>query len=295
MSNLYDNIESINGFNVLTITVPPNNSVIIEPSNMIHMNGKLVVEPIVQSKQNTYLSRLGTGIKRAITGKSFFDNQISNHTNENLEISVGSLFAGGILKIEVKEDEVWRFTPSSFLACTNNLIVSGNVNIFKNFKGALGGQSLLYTEVSLKNENSGTVWISSYGGVKKHEIKMGENSEKLYINDGNFLGMLSTKDKINYWDKFVNVGSANGFLKGLLTKTALLLKIEDKKLLKENNDKKCIVYTQSLNMRNLNNHIAGIAIVTMGTSSGINLSFSGGNKEKYIKYEEKYNNLLLKE
>jgi uncharacterized protein (AIM24 family) len=289
MNNLNDNIKSINGFNVLTITVPPKNSVIIEPSNMIHMNGKLVVEPIVQSKHNTIFSKLGTGLKRAITGDSFFDNQISNHTNENLEISIGSLFVGGILKIEVNKDEVWRFTPSSFLACTNNLIISGNLNIFKNFKGALGGQSLLYTEISLKDGNSGTVWISSYGGIQKHELNMGENSEKLYINDGNFLGMLSSKDKINYWDKFVNVGSANGFLKGLLTKTALLLKIEDKKLSNENNNKKCIVYTQSLNVRNLNNYIARIAI---GSNSGFHIELFGGNKEKYIKYEEKYNNLI---
>jgi uncharacterized protein (AIM24 family) len=289
MNNLNDNIKSINGFNVLTITVPPKNSVIIEPSNMIHMNGKLVVEPIVQSKHNTIFSKLGTGLKRAITGDSFFDNQISNHTNENLEISIGSLFVGGILKIEVNKDEVWRFTPSSFLACTNNLIISGNLNIFKNFKGALGGQSLLYTEISLKDGNSGTVWISSYGGIQKHELNMGENSEKLYINDGNFLGMLSSKDKINYWDKFVNVGSANGFLKGLLTKTALLLKIEDKKLSNENNNKKCIVYTQSLNIRNLNNYIARIAI---GSNSGFQIELFGGNKEKYIKYEEKYNNLI---
>jgi uncharacterized protein (AIM24 family) len=295
MNNLDDQIESINGFNVLTITVPPNNSVIIEPSNMIHMNGKLVVEPIVQSKYDTYLSKLGTGIKRAITGNSFFDNQISNHTNENLKLSVGSLFVGGILKIEVKEDEVWRFTPSSFLACTNNLIVSGNVNILKNLKGALGGQTILYTEVSLKNGNSGTVWISSYGGIQKHELNMGENSEKLYINDGNFLGMLSLKNKVNYWDKFVNVGSANGFMKGLLTKTALLLKIEDTKSSIENNDKKCIVYTQSLNMRNLNNHISGIVIATVPGSSGIQIGFSGGNKDKYQKYEDKYNSLLLKE
>ena len=296
MSNLEDRIETINGFNILTITVPPNNSVIIEPSNMIHMNGKLVVEPIVQSKHDTYMSKLGTGLKRIISGNSFFDNQISNHTNEYLKLSVGSLFVGGIVKIEIQPDEVWRFTPSSFLACTSNLIISGDVNIFKNFKGLLGGQSLLYTQVSSKDGNSGTVWISSYGGVQKHEVQMGEYTEKLYINDGNFLGMLSEdkKNNIDYFLKFVSVGSANGFMKGLITKTALLLKIEDKKPSKENNDKKCIVYTQSLNMRNLNNHIAGIAIAS-APSGGIQIGFSGGNKDKYEKYEEKYNNLLSKE
>lgn len=296
MNKLDDQIETINGFNILTITVPPNNSVIIEPSNMIHMNGKLVVEPIVQSKHDTYLSKLGTGLKRMVTGNSFFDSQISNHTNEYLQISIGSLFVGGVVKIEIQPDEVWRFTPSSFLACTNNLIVSGDVNIYKNLKGLLGGQSILYTEVSSKDGNSGTVWISSYGGIKKHEVQMGEYTEKLYINDGNFLGMLSEdkRKKIDYWEKFIKVGSANGFMKGLLTKTALLLKIEDKKPSKENNDKKCIVYTQSLNMRNLNNHIIGIAMAS-APSSGIHIDLFGGNKEKYIKYEEKYNNLISKE
>ena len=182
------------------------------------------------------------------------------------------------------------------MACTNNLIVSGNVNILKNLKAALGGQSLVYTEISSKDGNPGTVWISSYGGIQKHEIQMGENTEKLYINDGNFLGMLSEekKEKIDYFAKFVNAGSANGFMKGLLTKTAFVLKIEDKKPSKENNNKKCIVYTQSLNIRNLNNHIAGIAIAT-APSGGIHVDLFGGNKEKYEKYEEKYNNLLSKE
>lgn len=296
MNNLEDKIEIINGFNVLIITVPPNNSVIIEPSNMIHMNGKLVVEPIVQSKTNSFLSQAYNGIKKSVTGNSLFSNQLSNHTNERLKLSIGSLLVGGILKIEIQPDEIWRFTPSSFLACTTNLLVSGNLNIFKNFKAALGGQTILYSEISSKDGNPGTVWISSYGGIQKHEIKMGVNTEKLFINDGCFLGMLSSKNKIDYWDKFVNVGSANGFLKGLLTKTALLLKIEDKKPLSENNDKKCIVYTQTLNLRNLDTRIALIAQQSVSSSGGISFDISGGdNKDKYNKYEAKYNNLITKE
>jgi len=295
MNKLESKTELINGFNVLTITIPPNNSVIIEPSNMIHMNGKLIVEPIVQSKNNNFFSKAYNGIKRTLTGNSFFNNQISNHTNENLQLSVGPLLIGGIIKLEIQADEIWRFTPSSFLACTPNLLVSGNVNMFKNIKGVLGGQSLLYTEISSNDGNSGSVWISSYGGVERHEIQMGENTEKLYINDGCFLGMLSSKNKINYWDKFVKVGSANGFLKGLLTQTALLLKIEDKKPISENNDKKCIVYTQTLNIRNLNNQIAVIAQESV-SSGGIHIGLFGGDiKEKYRKYEEKYNNLLSQE
>ena len=112
--------------------------------------------------------------------------------------------------------------------------------------------------------------------------------------------MLSEKEDINFWDKYVNVGSAkNGFLKGLLTGTSLLLKIEDKKREKENNEKRCIVYTQSLNMRNLNNHIASIARASVSQGNGFQFNISGGdeddNKHKLMKYETKYNNLELKE
>ena len=298
MGDLNDIITNVNGFDVLTFNLSPNSSVIIEPSTMIHMNGKLVVEPTLQSKNNTFFSKMYNGLKRGITGSSFFDSQISNHTKDELKISLGSVLEGGINKIEILPNQVWRFTPSSFIACTSNLLVSGNLNIFSNLKGALGGQSILYTEISSIDDKPGVVWISSYGAIQKHEINMGEKSDSLYVNDGCFLGMLSEDktEKINYWENFVNVGSANGFLKGLLTNTALLLKIEDKKLLSANNDVKCIVFTQTLNMRNLNNHIALIAQQSVQYNSGIQLSLTGGsNLSKYEKYDMKYNNLINKD
>jgi uncharacterized protein (AIM24 family) len=294
MNQLNDRIESINGYNMLTFNLSPNTSVIIEPSTMIHMDGNLVVEPTLLSKNDSFFSRMANGIKRGLTGSSFFDSQISNRTSNNLKICLGSILQGGINKIDIKSNEVWRFTPSSFIACTSNLLVSGNLNIFSNLKAALGGQSILYTEISSTDGNPGTVWISSYGGCEKHELNMGEKSESLSINDGCFLGMLAedkTK-KINYWDSFVNVGSANGFLKGLLTNTALLLKIQDKKLSSTNNNVRCTVYTQTLNIRNLNNHIAFIAQQSVQHNGDIQLSFSGGNYlAKYEKYDNKYNNL----
>jgi uncharacterized protein (AIM24 family) len=297
MNNLNDTITSINGYDVLTFDLSPNSSIIIEPSTMIHMDGKLVVEPTLVSKNNSFFSKMYHGLKRGITGSSFFDSQISNHTKDKLKICLGSALQGGINKIEILPNQVWRFTPSSFIACTSNLLISGNLNIFSNLKAALGGQSILYTEITSTDDKPGTVWVSSYGAIQKHKINMGEKTESLFINDGCFLGILAEDktEKINYWDSFVNVGSANGFLKGLLTNTALLLKIQDNKLSSSNNDKICIVYTQTLNIRNLNNHIALIAQQSVNTNGGIQLSISGGNSlSKYEKYNKKYNDLINK-
>jgi uncharacterized protein (AIM24 family) len=298
MSNINDTITSVNGFDVLSFNLSPNSSIIIEPSTMIHMDGRLVVEPTLVSKNNSFFSKMFHGLKRGITGSSFFDSQISNRTEDELKICLGSVLQGGVNKIEVLPNEVWRFTPSSFIACTSNLLISGNLNIFSNLKGALGGQTILYTEISSTDDKPGIVWISSYGAIQKHEINMGEKTESLFINDGCFLGMLAEDktQKINYWDSFVNVGSANGFLKGLLTNTALLLKIQDKKLSSSNNNVKCIVYTQTLNMRNLNNHIALIAQQAVNASGGIQLSLTGGSSlSKYEKYNIKYHDLIIKD
>jgi uncharacterized protein (AIM24 family) len=281
-----DKIETINGFNRLDIILEPNASIIAEPSTLNHMDGNLILEPNIS--QGGYFS----AIKRGITGQALINEQITNKTKQNLKLSLCSTLLGSINKIEIQPNQKWKFTPSSFIASTNNVVISGNLNLLGNLKAAFGGQSIVYIEVSTLDGKPGIVWISAHGALEKHEIQMGKNSEKLLINDGVFLGMLAedTNKKIDYWKNFVNVRSANGFFKGLFTNKALMMSIED---IKKNasNDTKCIIYTQSLNIRNLQNYIMSFAIPA--TSSGVSLSlFNGGNHlSKLQKYENKLNNI----
>jgi uncharacterized protein (AIM24 family) len=281
-----DKIETINGFNRLDIILEPNASIIAEPSTLNYMDGKLILEPTI-SKGGIF-----SAIKRSMTGQALINEQITNKTTEKLKLSLCPTLLGSINKIEIEPNQIWRFTPSSFIASTNNIIISGNLNILGNLKAAFGGQSIVYIEVSTSDGKPGIVWISAHGALEKHEIQMGKNSQKLLINDGVFLGMLSedTNKKINYWNNFVSVRSANGFIKGLLTNKALMMSIEDKKN-SASNDTKCIIYTQSLNIRNLQNYIISFAVPA--TNSGVNFSvFNGGdNLSKLQKYENKLNNL----
>jgi uncharacterized protein (AIM24 family) len=155
------------------------------------MDGKLIIEPTKMSNSG-FLS----GLKRSIVGQSFINTQVTNKTSNKLKLSLSPTLLGTINKIEILPNQVWRFAPSSFIACTNNILVSGNLNIFSNFKAAIVGQNILYVEISTTNQEPGIVWISSHGAIQKHEIKMGKDSEKLLINDGVFVGMLSEdKDK----------------------------------------------------------------------------------------------------
>jgi len=280
---LNDNIELINGLTRLTFNLEPNASIIIDPNVLNHMDGRLILEPTVFSKGG-----ISAGLKRSIAGESIINEQITNKTNDKLKISLSSQLLGVINKLEILPNQIWRFTPSSFIACTSNILVSGNIDIFSNFKAYLAGQNILYTEVSTIDGKPGKIWISSHGILEKHEIEMGMNTQKLLINDGAFLGMLSEDmgKKINYWDRFVSVRSANGFFKGLLTKKSFLMNIEDKKRNAENNTK-CIIYTQSLNIRNLQNYVQSI---TQSNNTGFSF-FGGSNYNKLQKYESKLINL----
>ena len=304
--SIIDNIETKNGTEVVTFQLSPQSSIIIDPGVMIYMDGKLIIEPTFTSKNKSTLARFGSSIKKAFTGASFIDNQVSNKTDKNLEIALSPKIMGGITKLQILPGQIWKFNPVSFLACTSNIAIIGNINIFSNFKAALGGQNILYIELSTIDETPGYIWVSSYGSIKKHEVVINKDDiNKLYINDGNFLGILSedTKLKINYWNDCVNVGSANGFFKGLLTQSALLLKIQYNKKSKHTEDLKCIVYTQSLNIRNMDAYIANISLtainnaslaagVGFGVASMVSQSFQGGEFEsKYEKYNYKLENL----
>jgi uncharacterized protein (AIM24 family) len=288
MWGLNDEIETVNGYNRLNFNLEPNASIILEPSTLIHMDGKLVLEPTVFSKGSWF-----DVVKRGLAGQSIIDAQITNKSESILKLSVSPTLLGTINKIEILPNQVWRFTPSSFIACTNNILVSGNLNIFSNFKAFMGGQDILYTEISVQDNKPGIVWISAHGALEKHEILMGKNSHKLKINDGIFLGILAEdKEKnINYWNKYINVESANGFFKGLLTNTSLMMNIEDKKQDAPENTK-CILYTQSMNIRNLQNYIQKIVLNTVSQSSVVQFGLSGGdNINKLNKYQNKYNEL----
>jgi uncharacterized protein (AIM24 family) len=168
------------------------------------------------------------------------------------------LTQGSVVQIDVKPGETWRFADKSFIACTPNLNVSGNINIFSNFRMMFVGENLTYTTVSADQGSAGSIWISCYGAVEKHEINMGSGSSvPLFINNGCFLGMIDHDASHNYWENYVSVGTANGLFSAMFTQLGWVMKIQD--TTPSRGAAKCLVLTQSLNPHNLEKYIASIA------------------------------------
>ena len=268
-SNLGAKVENINGYDILKFTMSPNASVITNQETMSYMDGGLSTNATMGS------SGFFGAILRGIAGASVLQNSVTNPTQNTLKMVLSPLLQGSILQIDIKPGETWRFADKSFLACTPNLNVSGNVNIFSNFRMMFVGENLTYTTVSSQG-SAGTVWISSFGAIEKHDIAMGTGSNvPLFINNGCFLGMLDNNGSINFWNDYVSVGTANGLFSAMFTQLGWVMKIQDTLPPKRPGPITCTVFTQSLNPHNFEKYIANIAqkVVEKNRTSGDNRAF----------------------
>ena len=249
-ASLGASIENHNGFDILKFNISPGASVITNQDTMSYMDGGLSTNATIGS----------TGIFgaffRGITGASMLQNAVMNPTQNILKMVLSPLMQGSVLKVDIKTGESWRFADKSFIACTPNLNVSGNINIFSNFRMMFVGENLTYTTVE-STGTEGAVWISAYGAVEKHDIMMGSGSSvPLFINNGCFLGMLDHDSQRNYWNDYVSVGTAGGIFNAMFTQLGWVMKIQDS--VPPKGQVKCTVLTQSLNPHNLEKYITAI-------------------------------------
>jgi hypothetical protein len=196
---------------------------------------------------------------------------------------------GSIAEIVIQPGQTWRFADKTFLACSPNLEVSGNLNIFRNFRMSFINNSFTYVTITAK-DTVGVAWVSGYGGVEKHEVLLGTNSIPLMINNGCFLGMLSLDNTIDYWKDYTTIGTPSGVYDAFMTNIGFVMKIQDTTPPKREGRILCTVYTQTLNPRNLEEYIdriarreidRGAASSSSATTAATGIAgwlFSGGNR-----------------
>jgi uncharacterized protein (AIM24 family) len=242
------------GYDILKFSLKPGANLITNQETMAYMDGGLTTN-----------AQLGSGgfwgaFARSFSGASALQNAIANPTKNELDIYLSPFLQGSIVQIDVKAGETWRFADKAFMACTSNLTVSGDVNIFNNFRLLFAGQNAAYTTVAAAAED-GIVWVCAYGGVDVHQIPMGTGSTvPLFINNGCFLGMLTKTGGVDFWQDYVRVGTAGGFFNAIFTNIGFVMKIQDKSPPIRPGPLTCIVLTQSLNRHHLDEYIRKIAI-----------------------------------
>lgn len=263
-------IKNINGYDILNFALEPGTSILTNQETMSYMDGGLVTSATLGS------GGIWSWFARDVTGSSVLQNLVTNPTPSVRKITLSPLLQGSILQVNVRNGERWRFADHSFLACTPNLVISGNLNVFSNFRLLFVGQNVTYTTVDATN-GDGIVWISAYGAAVKHEMTLGTpDSVPLFINNGCFLGMLEYKDGIDFWASYVDIGTANGLFSGLFTQLGWVMKIQDSEPRIREGPITCSVITQSLNPHNFERYVSNIAS-KVASSQGVLMAGYGAS------------------
>jgi len=261
-SNIGAKIINKNGCDTLECTMEPGASLITNQDTMSYMEGGIV------TKVTSGSSGLGGMFRRAITDSSFFQNAVTNTASIKQTIVLSPLMQGAIVEIVIQPGETWRFANKTFLACSPNLQVSGNLNIFRNFRMSFVNGNLTYVTITATTE-VGVVWVTGYGGVTKHEIIVGLNSIPLLINNGCFLGMIDNTKDIDYWKDYTTLTTPGGLFSSFMTDIGFVMKVGEKNPLQPLRGGKviCTVYTQTLNPHAFEKYIEGIARRESGGTS----------------------------
>lgn len=253
--NMGAKIQNLNGFDTLKFELQPGTSVITNQETMSYMDGGLT------TTATTGKTGFFGALFRGVAGASVLQNQVQNATQRTLSIVLSPLLHGSIVQINVKPGETWRLADRCFLACTPNLAVSGNLNIFSNFRMLFVSENLTYVTVTA-TDGPGVVWVSAHGACESHTVEIGTaSSSPFYINNGCFLGMLDSANGIDYYKDYVRVGLPSGLFQSMFTQLGFVMKIQDTVPPLRPGPVNVIVLTQSLNPHNLEKFISNIVQV----------------------------------
>jgi len=162
-----------------------------EGGAMSHMDGEVGME----TKSGGFFS----GIKRSLTGESFFQNLFTGPGS----VTLAPMMPGEIMMMEIRPDQGWVIQQDAYLAGSPNIDVSSK---WGGFRSILGGEGAFLTHLSSSDGNKGQVFLGGFGSLKKHEIPAG----KEYVLDTGIF--FATPDATNF--RTSKVGGMKSFFFG---------------------------------------------------------------------------------
>ena len=137
-------------------------TVLDKDGNMNYCDGSI--------KINVNLKKGITGVFNLLTGGDAFENFYQGTTDELAPICFASDFPGDVIAIKLKAGDKYVFNSSALLCSTVNLEFGHTVKL----KNIFGGGSVLLKTASLKEGETGILWLKTYGGYEKVIVDAGK-------------------------------------------------------------------------------------------------------------------------
>lgn len=150
---------------------------VLEKGETIHAeSGAMLAMDSTAQIEGTMKGGLFQALKRTVlTSESFFVTTITASANDS-EVYLAPRAPGDLEAIELKDDE-FIVQGGSYLAGTDGITTDSK---FTGWKGLLSGEGIFMVKAS----GTGTLFVSSFGGIIKKELKPGE---KFTVDNGHIV------------------------------------------------------------------------------------------------------------
>lgn len=168
----------------LEISLKKDQSIFADGGTMVYMDSALKVETRMSAKGSKgVFGAFGLAVGRSLSGENLFVNYYTG-TDESKpqKVVLGIPLPGDFVMLNLQPGTGWKLSQGSFVACSTSVQVSGKANL-TGFIGVGQDEGGFLTYVSSKDD-VGSVWISAYGTIEKHELQDGE---KIVVNNEHFL------------------------------------------------------------------------------------------------------------
>lgn len=241
-------LEGVPGSRYVVFKLEKDNVVCADSASLLYMKdgitfGSLNVGTKNESNSQKFWGMLG----RALAGETIF---LQGYTGPGT-VALGTSLPGDVVMLTIEPGETYYLSRGSFVAATDNIRISGGLNLI----GIIGvGQEegMVLPTIKTTDDSRGYVWIGAYGTFEKHDVPA---NASLIINNGLFLAATKKYDGLTKLGKSV-VSSLFGEGLGMEFKGP------------------CTVYTQSKNINELVNYI--IARVPRGDGNSVGKDIMSG-------------------
>lgn len=176
--DLQSSKKGTSGSSYIVISLKAGETVISSPSSLIYMKGDIEKGEIVIGKN------VLSAFSRSFAGEDMFMTSYKGGQWGG-DVAFSSDILGDVIKIQLKKDDEYTISRTSFLCGTENISISATVQPL-DIRGIGSYEGFVLPKIKAKS--GGSVWLATFGSFER--IDLAQN-EEIIIDNGVFLAAQS--------------------------------------------------------------------------------------------------------
>ena len=164
-------IVNVSGFDTLEITLSNSGNIYTRAECQMNLENTLEL----------YANVGGEGVVKGVfrsfsTGTFFLNNVRVKEGGTTGKVTIFSIVPGNIQAIHIQPEDTWCIHHSAFLACSTNISIETGIS----FHQTVTGNGTFYSRATNNSKFPGIIWLVSYGGVIKRDLKTEGSNFRLH-------------------------------------------------------------------------------------------------------------------